>query len=231
MATLLLVHSPLLGPSAWEEVAERARARNRHVVLADATVAAEAGLAGAGGYVDAVVRAASGVDDRIVLVGHSGAGVFLPLIGDGLGSRLHAMVFVDAGLPPEQGEHVTDGPMQALLDAHVDDEGVLSPWLDWWSDEIVDRILPDPGVRAALRADMPRLPRSFYDEPVSVPLGWAEKPCGYLRLSAAYDADHEEARRRGWPHTTIDGHHLSIVMEADAVLDAIDTLISDLDGG
>lgn len=200
------------------------------VVVADAAVAADGGPAGgAAEFVDAAIRSASGVEDRIVLVGHSGAGVFLPLIADGLGPSLHSLVFVDARLPPEHGEHGADERLRALLDAHADDEGRLPPWIDWWPDEVIDRILPDPGVRAALRADMPHLHRSFYDEPVTMPRRWSVAPCGYLKLSAAYEAEYQEAGKRRWPRAAIDGHHLSMVTDGDAVLDAIEAVVSDLE--
>jgi hypothetical protein len=32
-----------------------------------------------------------------------------------------------------------------------------------------------------------------------VPEDWPEAPCGYLRLSAAYDQEARQARSRGWP--------------------------------
>ncbi len=73
---------------------------------------------------------------------------------------------------------------------------------------------------------MPRLPRSFYDEDVPVPEGWSDRWCGYLRLSAAYDAEFEEAGNRGWPRTDVEGTHLSIHTQSGSVLGAIKSLLA-----
>lgn len=49
-----------------------------------------------------------------------------------------------------------------------------------------------------------------------VPKGWSGGWCGYLMLSAAYDAEFQEAGSRGWSRTAIDGtrvtnhHHRGI---------------------
>jgi hypothetical protein len=44
-----------------------------------------------------------------------------------------------------------------------------------------------------------RWSRAFYDHEIAVPPRWSEQPCGYVQLSAAYDADDAEAIARGGP--------------------------------
>lgn len=221
---MLFAHSPLLGPSSWEPAGRAARRRGRRVCIADATAIAEASTSFSATFVDAAMACVDDTDDPIVVVGHSGAGVYLPQIGDRLGSRRAALVFVDAPLPPPSGEHRTDSAMGILLDRHTVD-GLLRPWLDWWPPDVVERLVPDSAQRRALRSDMPRLPRALYEEPVAVPPEWSTWPCGYVLLSDAYRAEADEASRRGWPVAEADAHHLAIVTDPPSVLDAIGSVV------
>jgi hypothetical protein len=40
--------------------------------------------------------------------------------------------------------------------------------------------------------------RDFFEEPLPCPPDWPEAPCGFLKLSAAYDGPARVARSRGW---------------------------------
>jgi hypothetical protein len=176
-------------------------------------------------YVNAAV--ASIGDGAIAVVGHSGAGAFLPAIGHCLGDRLRGVVFVDAQLPPPSGAHRTPPELERLLDENTVD-GVLRKWWDWWPAAVLEAEVPDPALRATLRADTPQLPRAFYDESVPVPPGWSSGPCGYVKLSDGYVDEYNEAGRRGWPRTAIEGHHLGIVTAPATVLGAIEDILDRL---
>ena len=223
-ASFLLVHSPLVGPSSWAALAQRVAAQGADVVVPDLTRIAEAEPPWWERLVGTAVAAADGLGSPVVVVGHSGAGAFLPEIGQGLGDRLGARVFVDAVVPPRQGAHQTPDGMEQLLDEKTV-EGTLLRWLDWWPTAAVEELLPNKSDRDVLAADMPRLPRSFYREDVPVSEGWSDRWCGYLQLSSAYDAEFEEAGNRGWPRATVDGTHLSIHTDPGRVLRAIESLL------
>jgi pimeloyl-ACP methyl ester carboxylesterase len=224
---MLFVHSPMLGPSSWASVAELAARARVETAVPDLTGVVEATPPLGQWLVDTAATGAQHLPEPVVVVGHSGAGVFLPSIGEALDDRLGALVFVDAVVPAHEGSHRTPPELAAMLDEHTAD-GRLALWLDWWPAEVVGRLLPDTRQRAALLADMPRLPRSLYDEAVAVPDGWSDLPCAYVMLSAAYEADRADAARRGWPHVTLDGQHLSPVTEPAAVLAAIEEVLTAL---
>lgn len=225
VAHFLLVHSPLVGPSSWTRVAAALRARGRDVVVPDLTGVAARRERWGDWFVDAAVAGCDRWDGDVVVVGHSGAGVFLPHVADRLADRCAATIFVDAVVPAATGEHRTSASLLAKLD-EVDDDGVLRPWLTWWPDEDVSRLLPDADDRAALSADMPRLPRAFYDEPVAVPDGWIARPNGYLQLSPAYDGDRARAEEHGWPTARLDATHLSTFTAPADVAAAIETILA-----
>lgn len=221
--SFLLVHSPLVGPSSWAALAQRAAARAADVAVPDLTQAVVARPPRWKLLVETAVAATEDLNGPIMMIGHSGAGAYLPQIGQQLAGRVEALLFVDAVIPPEEGGYQTPGRLQDLLD-EVTVDGMLLPWLDWWPADAVQELLPNSTDREVLRADMPRLPRSFYGEEVPVPDAWSDRPCGYIQLSAGYDTEFGEAANRGWPAVAIEGTHLSIYTEPERVLDAIDSL-------
>jgi len=127
-----------------------------------------------------------------------GAGVFVPEIGRSFGNRMGLLVFLDAVVPPPQGMHFTSAAIKRLLDEKTP-TGALPRWLDWWPPGVVAARLPNPSDRAALAADMPVLPRSFYEEAVPLPGGWSDWRCGYLKLSTAYAPRVRRGRQPGLP--------------------------------
>ena len=225
--SLLFVHSPLVGPSSLRRDATEAARRGHEVALPDLTSMASSPSPHER-YVRLATAAARTSTSPALVIGHSGAGAFLPTIGRGL-DRLAGLVFVDAVVPPRTGAHRTPDAMRDLLNEHTTD-GLLAPWLDWWPPEVVRQLLADPADEAELRADMPHLPRSFYDLDVAVPDGWAKSPCAYLRLSTAYEAEAAEAAARGWPTAVLDSTHLGTHTKASRVLTHIEGLAGRLDG-
>lgn len=222
-STLLLVHSPLVGPSSWRPLDEVARGRGFEVIRPDLTGVTDADAPQWQHLVDVAVSSVVARSD-LVVVGHSGAGAVLPAIAERLGDRLRALVFVDAVVPPAEGEHRTSQGLLDLIENKAVD-GRLPKWLDWWPPEVVAELMPLSEHQAEIRADMPELHRTFYDDPIPVPRGWTTGPCAFLKLSTAYDDEDSQASRLGWPRATIDGSHLSIFGNPAAVLDAIETLI------
>lgn len=226
-SSLLLIHSPVVGPSTWQPIAARARDQGAAVAIPDLTSVLDGGPGPLWSrFVDTAITSAVELHAPIVVCGHSAAGALLPRVGDALGSRLGHMVFVDAVVPPVQGSHVTPARLKELLDQHTN-AGVLGPWLDWWDDEVLEALLPDLSQRTILRADLPELPRSYYDEEIPVAEGWSTWGCRYLRLSPAYDAELERARGLRWPTASIDGTHLSIFTHPGLVLENIRSLVTD----
>jgi hypothetical protein len=225
--SLLFVHSPLTGPSALRPLADVAAAGGADVALPDLTVAVDSEQPHQA-YIAIASDAARVLPPPIAIVGHSGAGAFLPTIAATISGET-VLVLVDAVVPPRVEPFRVSEAMKELLERQTED-GLLRPWLEWWPRDVLAALLPGPAARAALVADMPQVPRSFYDHPVPQPAGWDEQPCGYLQLSAAYDADREQAVARGWPTQRLQATHLAAhTAPADvlvAILNVIDQATS-----
>jgi hypothetical protein len=161
----------------------------------------------AGWYDRAAARAAqalAGTAAGPVVVAHSGAGVVLPVVADRVGAA--AAVFVDAVLPGEP----TSERLRGFLAGLPSTGGRLPRWSDWWGPDAMAELVPDPGLRARIEADQPRLPLAFYDERVPVPPSWPPARVGYLQLSPAYDAQAAGAAAQGWPVRIRPGEHLDL---------------------
>jgi hypothetical protein len=215
-AAFLLVHAPLLGPLSWQPCTESLRASGCRVAVADLRPAVRAARGWWRRATDLCVAGAPG--PRPVVVGHSGAGVLLPLVSAALDAR--AVVFVDALVPAPAGATCAADAILEFVARFPSDEP-LPRWSSWWPDEAMAELLPDAAMRTAPAADEPRLPRDFCTEPVPVPDGWEPASVSYVQLSAAYERDATTAAERGWRVVRLPGHHLSPMTEPCPVADAL----------
>ena len=209
MTSWLLVHSPLLGPDSWASVAAELWDAGDSVVVPDLRPA----LSGGPGYVErqSTMAAEAAPAGPLALAGHSGAGPLLPCVVAALTARgieVDRCVFVDAGLPhPGRSRRST---LPAELAEHLDaltHEGQVPPWPQWWPDEELAALLPDPAVRATLAADCPALPAGLFEEPL--PQHDALPPTGYVQLSEAYAEPAALAATDGWPVRRLAADHLA----------------------
>ncbi|MGI5241691.1 alpha/beta hydrolase [Dactylosporangium sp. CA-139066] len=206
----LLVHSPLVGPRTWAGVADR---------LETAAVPSLADI-GAGGppFWPRIVRAAAEgaaalpPDRPVVLVVHSSAGLFVPVLVRDLPRTPAAVVFVEAALPARTGPTHPATPQRLTQLRAMAEDGLLPRWTDWWGADDIARMLPD---------EQPRLPLSYYEHPVPNPPGWEALVRGYIRFSAPYADRAADARDRGWPVVHLPGGHLHQLVDPAAVATAI----------
>jgi Alpha/beta hydrolase family len=171
----------------------------------------------------AVRDATSHLEGRVCVVGHSGAGVLLPLIAEALTLAVAGLIFVDSDLPPATGELVLGRAAFMHRLRALATDGVLAPWSKWFGDEAMRELVPDERLRAALEEEMPRLPLSYFRATVPMPDAWDRRACAYLLLSDdAYGHSAAEAVDRGWPMLHIHGvHHLAIATHPIQATDAL----------
>ena len=223
--TMMLLHSPLVGVESWGELAaalERAGAEAMAVPVAGDERApfAEGYVRGA---VDGVLEAAPA--GPVVLVGHSGSGPLLGAIGSRLRGRRRPVagyLFCDAGLPRAGASRLDllaaeDPAMAAAFRTELERGGRFPEW----GDAELAPLVPDPGARAALLGSLRPRGLEFFTEPLPATAGWPDAPCGYLRLSGAYEPWTEEATARGWPVATLDAGHFHPLVDPDGVAAAL----------
>jgi alpha/beta hydrolase family protein len=221
MKTIVLVHSPLVGPLTWSLVAQALRRRGMEAltpaISQDDSSREPLSKQHARSVADELRTVPA--DRAIVVVGHSGAGQLLPMIRHSAGSPVTAYLFVDAGIPH-------DG--EARIEPGVSGERLRAMYLRGerfpnWTDDQLQEVLPDPLLRRQLLDQVRPQPWSFWTEPIGVFPGWPDAPCGYLRFTPnpTYDDSAAEARRLGWPHVDLAGGHFHMLVEPEVVTDAL----------
>jgi hypothetical protein len=137
------------------------------------------------------------------------------------------VIFVDAILPhPGRGWLDTAPPgLKAQLAAGAQ-QGLLPAWDGWWPPGALERLVPDPELRAALIAELEPLPLAYFEEPA--PVVEFEGPCAYLQLSSAYEEDARRAVRMGWPVVRLPATHLAVATQPQAVATALEGLVARL---
>lgn len=222
MARIALLPSPLLGSEVWRPVVAALEDLGRPAFAVEVEGAAPRSAAEAlEQFLDALPE-----DEELVVVPHSNACFYVPAIAER--RSVTAAVFVDGRLPPPEGGSVTNTAAENLpmLAAKADADGVLPIWTQWWDPVEMAAHFPSPEVRAAVERQQRRLPLAYFEDAVPVPSGWAREPCAYLAFGENYRADTEQARGLGWPVQVMDGEHLEMLTQPQAVAKAIAGLVS-----
>lgn len=218
--SLILVHSPFLGPATWRSTARELEGMGRRVRVPSMAAVASSPPPYWPPGVDSIIRSAAG--EPVVLVAHSNAGLYEPAVVERLGDQVRGVVFVDAALPGA-GHHTTPGFLQRL--AIVD--GLLPPWTSWWPEADVARLFPDAQVQAEVEAEQPRMPLAYYDYLPPAPAGWDTPPCGYVWFGEPYDEGARQAALLGWPTEQLPGGHLLMLRDPKAVATAVQSMTAD----
>lgn len=230
---LVLLHSPLVGASAWHPVACFLESRGYSTTVPSLVAAST----DAGPYypeIAAVVadEVAREAVERVVLVGHSGAGALLPAVAQAVATTVTGsatvtgVVFVDALLPHPGRAWFDTVPAEIREQMRaLSHNGILQPWNEWFPPNTIEELLPDQAMRARFCDELPRLPLAYFEEPA--PQFTASLPANraYLQLSAAYSDAADQAERAGWHVTRHHTDHLAILTEAEDVGATLEKLI------
>ena len=95
MSIFCLVHGAYLGAWCWERLIPELEARGHQVIAMDLPIGDPS--ASLSDYADTVIQSLQGVNDDVILVGHSMAGMIVPLVAKQ--RPIHRLVFLAALLP------------------------------------------------------------------------------------------------------------------------------------
>lgn len=223
---LTLVHSPLVGPEAWETLAVALGERGQRVAIPDLTPTVSGRPPYASKQVEVVAKSVD--QGPTVLVGHSGAGPLLGAMADAVDDAC-GCVFLDAGLPAPGMSWFETAPAELADQLRgIARDGWLPPWSDWWGPDALAELVPDARVRARFAAGCPPLPLAMFEEAGPSAPGWQDRPGAYLRLSEAYQEPAEHARGLGWPVVELASQHLGVLTEPKLVAGALLDLVTEL---
>jgi hypothetical protein len=111
----------------------------------------------------------------------------------------------------------------------ADETGRLPPWTQWWEPAELDRLFHADTWRRRIETTQPRLPLSYFTSRVRVPQGWATRPAAYLAFGGTYAHEIAVARSLGWPVDVLDGTHLHMLADPEAVAVCILGLLEQLE--
>jgi len=209
MARLRLAPSPFTGPSGWQATAERL----------PGALAVDYGGVQAPDWYEGVARrvAAQAGEGPWIAVLHSGAGGFAPALAQA-SAGLAGLIFADAILPHPGLSVLDNAPSDfALRLRERTDEGRLRPWNEWFDEDPILRLIPDPVARGAFTRGLPRTPFAFLEACAPVTSEWEALPKAYLQLSRQYDDTAARAEAMGWPVRRERLNHLAMISHPDVV--------------
>ena len=235
MALFVLLHSPLTGLLTWAHVANELWDRGIDVVVPGLASDPQAWRAGTTYWQQHVQQVTESIaqlrsegpdsadpDEDVVLIGHSGAGVLLPAIGEALERRVAAYIFCDADLPANEASRFDSfadaDDIESFRRAAVDE--MLPPF----PEAVLEQTIPDSGVRSQFREDLRSTPLEVYEEPIPVPEGWPDAPVAYLGFSksrGSYPASIKTAVESGWAFSELEGAHFHMLVDPGRVARAL----------
>jgi hypothetical protein len=250
----VLIHAPVVGPATWAPVAEELTRRDHQVSVpslagfttggppftprlvqrARAQIQQARTKAAQDPPSDALVQRSAGQTrghpaERLVLVVHSGAGVFAPYLAAGLAGAEVTVIFADAALPPEdaRGRVIDEAFLPFVRD--LSDGRLVPPWPRWWPAAELDPLFPDLATRERVSREAAPLPLAFFEETLPpLPDDWRSCRCAFLRFSEGYQEPARQAAARGWPVRDLPGGHLHMLVAPAAVAEAITSLTGTL---
>ena len=223
-AIYVLIHSPLVGGLTWTLVAEQMRQRGQSVlvpILSDSTKSKDPYWKQ---HAESVAQALTNLPQNtsVILVAHSGAGPLLPVVRDHIPNRIHAYVFVDAGIPSDGATRLdlmrSEDPEWAKQFEESLQKGEQFPT---WSSADLREIVPDENLRQKLVAELHPRGLDFFTEPMPVFHEWPDAPCIYIQFSVPYERPAAQSRQSGWQVYKMSAGHFHMLVDAKAVTDMI----------
>lgn len=227
---IVLVTGPIVGVCSWAPTQEVLQGMGYRVHLPDVVGTATTSPPRWSEWNDHILRLLE-LEGSPVLVGHSAAGI---LVAD-LALRVPAkgLLIVDGTMPPATGRATWKKDVVEFIREQADEQGRLPKWTDWRFDDKrkitlgIAALERDPRALAIFNAGLPQFRLEwFFDAFELAP--WNHVPAGYLLTSSRLAPDADEAERRGWPVSRIDGTHLHPMLEPVQTASEIDKLLKRL---
>ena len=220
----VLIHSPLVGPLTWSQVAREMQRRGLQVVVPTLNDSTDSKNPFWNQHADSVSRSLAKIheEDQVVLVAHSGAGPLLPAIRKAIPNPVYAYVFVDAGTPRDTATRLDlmqseDSSWAKEFQEYLEAGGQFPNW----SAEDLREIIPDNKLREQMASEINPRGLDFFIEPIPVFANWPDAPCIYILFSETYRRVEAEARQAGWKTYTLEAGHFHMLVDAKAVTDLI----------
>ena len=237
---IALIHSPLVGPFTWSLVALVLRKQGWTVSLPMLSDRDDSAIPHYEQHAQQIIEALAKYPSTqpVLWVGHSGAGLRLPVYRHAISNPVAGYIFVDAGIPhhaPPSGLSQLEFMARDEADSDSDSDGDAAAELQYlldqgerfpnWTEAMLSDEIPNPTLRAALMAELQPHGQRYFNEPLPVFADWPDARCGYIHFSSAYNRAADDARQMGWPVAHISGGHFHMIVNPMRVARAIVDLV------
>ena len=157
-------------------------------------------------------------DRNLVFVAHSGSGPLLPAIREMLTQSIVAYVFVDAGIPRDNASRLDLMRFQDNQWAEQFHQTLLhgGQFPDWRAEDLRE-VIPNEALRRKMVTEINPRTIAFFTESIPVFAGWPDAPCAYIKFSASYNWDLEQARQANWAVREMNAGHFHMLVDPTAV--------------
>ena len=229
--TYVLIHSPLVGPLTWQLVKAEMEQRGLEAItptLSDDSDSAQPyWQQHAGSLAQELIQIPQ--DRDLVLVAHSGAGPLLPAMRQTLTQSIIAYVFVDAGIPRDNASRLDLMRLQDSQWAEQFHQTLLrGEQFPRWDAEDLREVIPNATLRQKMAAEINPRALAFFTEPIPVFSGWPDSPCAYIKFSASYAWDFEQAGRANWAVREMNAGHFHMLVNPSSVTNMIIETVQEL---
>ena len=153
-------------------------------------------------YVPRLVRLAAGQvpggpPGEVILVTHSGAGVFVPHLVRAVAARRgHRGLRRRGAAAPVGSRRRGRGRVPPVPRASSRPAAWSPPWPQWWPGEDLSPLFPDEATRQAVTSEAGALPLRYFEETLpALPEGWPPCRAAYLVFSEPYRREAAQAAR------------------------------------
>ncbi len=222
--TFVFIHSPLVGPFTWQLVQQEMEKRGIETIVAaldDAETTSEPYWLQHANSVKKEFEKIS-TDQKIVLVGHSGAGPILPIIRQNTKHTIKAYVFIDAGFPKNNESRLGLMKLQDRRWAeNFHQELQKGKQFPTWGEEDLREIIPNKEWRQQLILEIKPRKLPFFIEDIAVDAKWPDAPCIYIKFTSSYDWDMEQASQSGWYIRELNVGHFHMLVDPSGITNEI----------
>ena len=229
--TYVLLHSPLVGPLTWQLVKAEMEQRGLEAITPTLSDRSDLTLPywqqHAGSLASGLMQIPQ--SRNLVLVAHSGSGPLLPVMRQALTQSIVAYIFVDAGIPRDNASRLDLMRLQDNQWAEQLHQSLLrGEQFPHWEAEDLREVIPDQTLRRKMVAEINPRTLAFFTEPIPVFAGWPDAPCAYIKFSAAYDWDFEQAKQANWVVHEMNAEHFHMLVDPSSVTNMIIETVQEL---
>jgi len=224
---IILVHSPLVGPSSLRPTAQVLEQYGWKCQVAEPSGTNTSFPAWAewpNRLLESLTTA-----NNVIVIGHSAGS----LLAAWLAGRLNAngIICLDAVIPPNNGRTVPAEPwFYDFVHSLPQDGGLLPIWTDWWDRDLFEGAPVDEMFKMLFTSELPRIHIDWFDDEFEM-TDWSNCARGYILTSSIFDEQATRAKSEGWPVRVIEGTHLHPALAPEETASAIVDVCSLLEKG